>query len=41
LEIAHKIDAKDHNTMIMLRTAYTQTGNVEAFKKIKAELSAE
>jgi len=41
LETAHKIDAKDHNTMIMLRTAYTQTGNVEAFKKIKAELSAE
>lgn len=41
LEQAHKIDPKDHNTMIMLRTAYTQTGNVEAYKKIKAELSGE
>jgi tetratricopeptide (TPR) repeat protein len=41
LELAHKIEPKDHNTMIMLRTAYTQTGNLDGFKKIKAELSAE
>ncbi len=41
LEMAHKIEPKDHNTMIMLRTAYTQTGDVEGFKRIKAELSAE
>jgi len=41
LEKAHKIDPKDHSTMIMLRTAYTQTGNVEGFKKIKAELSGQ
>ena len=39
LEIAHKIDAKDRSTMIMLRVAYTQVGDVEGFKRIKAELA--
>jgi tetratricopeptide (TPR) repeat protein len=38
LEKAHEIDATDHNTMVMLRTAYSQTGNTEGFKKIKAEM---
>ena len=38
LEKAHALDAKDHNTMVMLRTAYMQTGNTEGFKKIKAEM---
>jgi tetratricopeptide (TPR) repeat protein len=41
LETAHKIDPKDHNTMVMLRTAYMQTKNMEGYKKIKEELSAE
>jgi len=41
LEQAHRIDPKEHNTMIMLRTAYTQTGNTKAYKLIKAELDAE
>ena len=39
LEEAHKLQPKDHNTMVMLRTAYTQTGDVEGFKRMKAELS--
>ena len=38
LENAHKLDPKDHNTMVMLRTAYSQTGNTEGFKKIKTEM---
>jgi tetratricopeptide (TPR) repeat protein len=41
LEKAHELDPKDHNTMVMLRTAYSQTNNVEGFKKIKAEMDAE
>ena len=41
LEKAHNLQPKDHNTMVMLRTAYSQTGNVEGFKKIKAEMDAE
>jgi len=39
LENAHKIDPKDHNTMVMLRTAYLQTKNMEGYKKIKEELA--
>ncbi|MCK5857146.1 MAG: hypothetical protein KAG64_06625 [Bacteroidales bacterium] len=41
LEQAHTIEPKDHSTMVMLRTAYMQTKNMEGYKKIKAELDAE
>jgi len=38
LENAHKIDPKDHSTMVMLRTAYLQTKNMDGYKAIKAEM---
>jgi len=41
LENAHRIEPKDHSTMVMLRTAYMQTKNTAAYKKIKEELLAE
>ena len=41
LENAHRIEPKDHSTMVMLRTAYVQTKNMEGLKKIKADLLAE
>ncbi len=38
LEKAHSLEETDHNTMVMLRTAYSQTGNTEGFKKIKEKM---
>ncbi len=40
LEKCHKLDAKDKNTMIMLRGIYAQTKDMENLKKINAELKA-